>query len=174
VTPPRSPDSQRPCVAAHHTHSSRRSTKRPYCFVAVATRHVTPHYRYISKWRHTRPFEWEIHLVLWRHLLTAEPPVYQRNQRRYHVKNILQIHHHRQLPRKVLHYDTWNLSCGITVFREEKYQGENTRGKRQNNNNNNNVLWNIPYSKTAIKYSLIQNGQPTEQSLWLLPCPWWR
>jgi hypothetical protein len=27
-----------------------------------------------------------VRLSLWRHLFTAEPPVYQRNQRRYHVK----------------------------------------------------------------------------------------
>jgi hypothetical protein len=31
--------------------------ERPYCFVAIATDHMTSYYRYISTWRHARPFE---------------------------------------------------------------------------------------------------------------------
>jgi hypothetical protein len=31
--------------------------ERPYCFVAIATDHVTSYYRYISKWLYARPFE---------------------------------------------------------------------------------------------------------------------
>jgi hypothetical protein len=54
--------------------------------------------------------------------------------------------------------EAWSVESPL--FQEEKYQGENSRGKRHNsnNNNNNNVLWTIPYSKTPIKYSLIQTG----------------
>jgi hypothetical protein len=44
------------------------------------------YYRYISQWRHARSFEGEY--TLWRHLSPAIHPMFQRNQRRYHVKSL--------------------------------------------------------------------------------------
>jgi hypothetical protein len=58
--------------------------ERPYCSVAMATDHVLSYYRYISQWRHARSFEGVY--TLWRHLFPAIHPMFQRNQRRYHVK----------------------------------------------------------------------------------------
>jgi hypothetical protein len=42
------------------------------------------YYRYISQWRHARSFEGEY--TLWRQLFPAIQPMFQRNQRRYHIK----------------------------------------------------------------------------------------
>jgi hypothetical protein len=68
------------CVASPRSFKP----ERPYCSVARATDHVHSYYRYISQWRHARSLEGEF--TLWRHLFPAIHPMFQRNQRRYHVK----------------------------------------------------------------------------------------
>jgi hypothetical protein len=92
--------------------------ERPYCSVAMATDHVYSYYRYISQWRHARSFEGEF--TLWRHLFPAIHPVFQRNQRRYHVKTYVhQVGYNKLIDLKIswgLFHNRWYIFTSLEIL----------------------------------------------------------